>query len=164
MSETILIKNERGEAGLAKIAQNKDWSDLLLIVRLINNPQVRKFTYDFLIHKVPDYFARIPASATGKYHPNYALGYGGLVRHTLVAAAAAYDISRLEYLRKSAHTSATTTSPLPSTAVWRRRTSRPWRRGDCAPTKKETGTKHEHTGQNSQDHHHHSGSGPGTDA
>lgn len=101
MSETNIFSTGSGTevTGLAKTAENKDWSDLLLIVRLINNPQVRKFTYDFLIHKVPDYFARIPASATGKYHPQYALGYGGLVRHTLVAAATAYDISRLEYLQ-----------------------------------------------------------------
>ena len=31
---------------------------------------------------MPDYFFEIPASSTGKYHPQYALGKGGLYRHT----------------------------------------------------------------------------------
>ena len=37
-----------------------------------------------LINLLPDYFFEIPASSTGKYHPKYALGDGGLVRHTKV--------------------------------------------------------------------------------
>ena len=38
-----------------------------------------------LLNNLPDYFYEIPASSTGKYHPNYALGDGGLVRHTKAA-------------------------------------------------------------------------------
>ena len=34
----------------------------------------------FLINKLPDYFFEIPASSTGKYHPEFTLGDGGLVR------------------------------------------------------------------------------------
>ena len=30
----------------------------------------------------PDYFFKVAASSTGKYHPAYALGDGGLMRHT----------------------------------------------------------------------------------
>jgi len=30
---------------------------------------------------LPEYFFRIPASSTGKHHPKFCLGYGGLVRH-----------------------------------------------------------------------------------
>ncbi len=37
-----------------------------------------------LIRHLPDYFFHMPASSTGKYHPAYALGDGGLVRHTKV--------------------------------------------------------------------------------
>ena len=37
------------------------------------------------IISLPDYFFEIPASSTGKYHPSYALGTGGLVRHTKAA-------------------------------------------------------------------------------
>lgn len=38
-----------------------------------------------LINLLPDYFFTIPASSTGKYHPEFASGEGGLVRHTKVA-------------------------------------------------------------------------------
>lgn len=38
-----------------------------------------------LISLLPDYFFEIAASSTGKYHPSFALGQGGLVRHTKVA-------------------------------------------------------------------------------
>ena len=45
-----------------------------------------------LISCLPDYFFEIPASSTGKYHPRYALGEGGLVRHTKVAVRIAYEL------------------------------------------------------------------------
>jgi hypothetical protein len=34
------------------------------------------------IDTIPTYFWTVPASSTGKYHPNFALGNGGLLRHT----------------------------------------------------------------------------------
>jgi len=34
---------------------------------------------------VPSYFFKIPASSTGKYHPKFASGDGGLLRHVKVA-------------------------------------------------------------------------------
>ena len=43
-----------------------------------------------LINLLPDYFFEIPASSTGKYHPYYATGKGGLVRHTKAAVRIAY--------------------------------------------------------------------------
>lgn len=45
-----------------------------------------------LINLLPDYFFEIPASSTGKYHPDFALGDGGLVRHTKVAVRFAYEL------------------------------------------------------------------------
>lgn len=88
------------QAGMVdKVDTNRDWVKLLKMVNQINNPNIRKFTYDFLVKKVPDYFARIPASASGKYHPAESLGYGGLLRHTMAVATIAYDICRLEYLQ-----------------------------------------------------------------
>lgn len=45
-----------------------------------------------LIDKIPDYFFTIAASSTGKYHPSYALGDGGLVRHTKAAVRMAYEL------------------------------------------------------------------------
>ena len=45
-----------------------------------------------MINLLPDYFFEIPASSTGKYHPSFALGEGGLVRHTKVAVRLAYEL------------------------------------------------------------------------
>ena len=45
-----------------------------------------------LIGLLPDYFFEVPASSTGKYHPGFALGDGGLVRHTKVAVRIAYEL------------------------------------------------------------------------
>ncbi len=45
-----------------------------------------------LVNLLPDYFFVVPASSTGKYHPSFALGDGGLVRHTKVAVKIAYEL------------------------------------------------------------------------
>ncbi|MDD6224590.1 MAG: hypothetical protein PUB18_06310 [bacterium] len=48
--------------------------------------------YKKLVDSLPDYFFEIPASSTGKYHPKFSLGEGGLVRHTKVAVRCAYEL------------------------------------------------------------------------
>ena len=45
---------------------------------------------------LPDYFRHIGASTSGKYHPSYTLGEGGLVRHTKAAVGIAKDLLRAE--------------------------------------------------------------------
>lgn len=50
----------------------------------IRNVSIRETVRD-LLGKVPAYFWTVPASSSGKYHPAYALGDGGLVRHTKAA-------------------------------------------------------------------------------
>ena len=45
------------------------------------NEDIRKFV-EVLLDNAPDYFFHVGASSTGKYHPKYALGDGGLMRHT----------------------------------------------------------------------------------
>ena len=45
-----------------------------------------------MINKLPDYFFLVPASSTGKYHPDYALGEGGLLRHTKAAVRIAHEL------------------------------------------------------------------------
>ena len=45
-----------------------------------------------LLSLLPDYFYEVPASSTGKYHPDFALGDGGLVRHTKVAVRMAIEL------------------------------------------------------------------------
>lgn len=45
-----------------------------------------------LIELLPDYFFEVAASSTGKYHPKFSLGEGGLLRHTKVAVRIAYEL------------------------------------------------------------------------
>lgn len=45
-----------------------------------------------LIDLLPDYFFKIPASSTGKYHPKFASTEHGLVKHTKAAVRIAYDM------------------------------------------------------------------------
>lgn len=63
----------------------------------IKNEEYKESTKN-LLEKVPDYFFEIPASSTGKYHPDFATGEGGLVRHTKVALKIAKEILSLEYM------------------------------------------------------------------
>ncbi len=45
-----------------------------------------------MLDLLPDYFYKIEASSTGKYHPPFSLGEGGLVRHVKVAVKFACDL------------------------------------------------------------------------
>lgn len=45
-----------------------------------------------LVDLLPDYFFIVPASSTGKYHPSFSLGDGGLVRHTKAAVKIAFEL------------------------------------------------------------------------
>ena len=57
----------------------------------IKNPKYRE-NAKRLIELLPDYFYEVAASSTGKYHPAFALGEGGLVRHTKVAVKIAHKL------------------------------------------------------------------------
>jgi len=50
----------------------------------IKNEELRNYVVTML-DSLPDYFFTASASSSGKYHPQYALGDGGLVRHTKAA-------------------------------------------------------------------------------
>lgn len=45
-----------------------------------------------LISLLPDYFFEIPATSSGKYHPEFASGEGGLVKHTKVVVRIGYEL------------------------------------------------------------------------
>ena len=62
--------------------------------REINYIQTPSYREDLrkLIEGLPDYFFELEASSTGKYHPRYALGKGGLVRHTKAAVRFGYEL------------------------------------------------------------------------
>lgn len=65
---------------------------------LINNPEHRIFASRCL-ESAPGYFFEIPASSTGKYHPAYSLGVGGLVRHTKAAVKIANNLLQLDMFK-----------------------------------------------------------------
>ena len=46
----------------------------------------------YLVSELPDYFFEIPASSTGKYHPEFAGTKNGLVKHTKVAVRIAKEL------------------------------------------------------------------------
>ncbi|MBQ9019417.1 MAG: hypothetical protein IJ097_03830 [Bacilli bacterium] len=45
-----------------------------------------------IINMLPDYWFIEAASSTGKYHPEYALGEGGLLRHSKAAMRIGYEL------------------------------------------------------------------------
>lgn len=53
--------------------------------RLRNNAKI-------ILEHLPDYFYEVQAASTGKYHPSYALGNKGLIRHTKAAVCIAYNL------------------------------------------------------------------------
>ena len=63
----------------------------------IQDESIRKFT-EMAISKLPDYFFTVPASSTGKWHPKFSLGEGGLVNHVRVACTIAMDLMQLEMM------------------------------------------------------------------
>lgn len=65
-------------------------------LEFINNERIKK-SAETLIELIPDYFFKVPASSTGKYHPSFSNGDGGLLRHTKVATRIGKEILSLEY-------------------------------------------------------------------
>lgn len=66
-------------------------------ISYINDNRLKE-NIEILINMLPDYFFKVPASSTGKYHPSFALNDGGLVRHTKVAVRMAYEFLNNEVL------------------------------------------------------------------
>lgn len=64
-------------------------------ISYIKDEEIKKFAIK-AIESMPDYFFVIPASSTGKYHPAYSLGEGGLLRHTIAAVRIAIELFRME--------------------------------------------------------------------
>lgn len=70
----------------------------------IQTENIRKYAELAIQNVLPEYFFYVPASSTGKYHPEYAIGTGGLVRHTKAMARIAIDVLGLEFLEYSQET------------------------------------------------------------
>lgn len=52
------------------------------ILDTFENEDIKKFAI-VLLENLPEYIWHVGASSTGKYHPEYSLGEGGLVRHQM---------------------------------------------------------------------------------
>ena len=79
--------------------QQSDYEKLRSMTSLIANKEIRGFVEKFFDEQVPEYFKHVPASSSGKYHPAYALGDGGLCRHVIATVKMIVHITSLKYLR-----------------------------------------------------------------
>lgn len=61
----------------------------------IQNEELRKAVFDYMKTAVPPYFFHIGASSSGKYHPQFSQGEGGLVRHTKAVVMFLEELLRL---------------------------------------------------------------------
>ena len=67
-------------------------------LKYIKNKKYRD-NLEIMLNLLPQYFFKVAASSTGKYHPSFSLGEGGLVRHTKTAvnfAISLFDIYKLD--------------------------------------------------------------------
>lgn len=64
-------------------------------LKLIKSEYIRLNTAKAIVD-IPEEFFKAPASSTGKYHPEYCLGEGGLYRHTRAAVAIAQELFQME--------------------------------------------------------------------
>ena len=65
------------------------------ILNTIVNDDIREFA-NVLVDGLPDYIWHVGASSTGKYHPAYSLGEGGLMRHQIAVVRFLNYIFELE--------------------------------------------------------------------
>jgi hypothetical protein len=79
----------------------KDFTTLKDLTCSINDKNLSEMVEKFLEEKVPEYFRKIPASSSGKYHPAYTLGEGGLLRHTIAAVKILNHTLGLEFMQIS---------------------------------------------------------------
>lgn len=61
------------------------------ILPFIKNNEIREFC-EYMLNNCDDYFFVKPASSTGKYHPDYSLNEGGLLRHSIAVALITHEI------------------------------------------------------------------------
>lgn len=66
-------------------------SKLKTEIEYIKSDRIKKACEE-MVKLLPDYFFEVPAASTGKYHPAYAAGEGGLLRHTKGAVRIAVEI------------------------------------------------------------------------
>lgn len=66
--------------------------NILFVLSMIANPELRACARK-LWNNAPKYFFHDAASSSGKYHPKFDLGDGGVMRHSLLVAYFAHEIA-----------------------------------------------------------------------
>ena len=66
--------------------------NILFVLSLIMDPTLRACARK-LWNNAPEYFFHDAASSSGKYHPSFDLGDGGVMRHSLLVAYFAHEIA-----------------------------------------------------------------------
>ena len=72
-------------------------------IELIQDEDLRMAVKSYLEEKVPNYFWEIGASSSGKFHPCFSQGKGGLVRHVKAVVMFAEELLRMSsyaYMRE----------------------------------------------------------------
>ena len=72
-------------------------------INLIVNEDLRMAVKSYMDEETPDYFWTDGASSSGKYHPQFSQGEGGLVRHTKAVVMFAEELLRMSsyaYMRE----------------------------------------------------------------
>lgn len=64
-------------------------------LNLIKDLALRDLVSEYMENSVPDYFWEIGASSSGKFHPTFSQGIGGLVRHTKAVVMFAEELLRM---------------------------------------------------------------------
>lgn len=64
-------------------------------INLLRNKEKQEKTLNLLASSVSDKMKSVPASSSGKYHPLFAQGEGGLIRHSKAVAQTAYGLAGL---------------------------------------------------------------------
>lgn len=66
----------------------------------IADAQLRQIVREYFYMEVKPYFYEVPASTSGRYHPQIDLGKGGLVRHTRMCVRVAVELLQLKMWSK----------------------------------------------------------------
>lgn len=69
------------------------------VLNTFENDDIKNFAI-VLLDNLPEYIWRVPASSTGKYHPAYSLGEGGLMRHQIAVVRLLNFFLELEQYNK----------------------------------------------------------------
>jgi hypothetical protein len=89
------LENKQIEKEIDINYDNTKWMHFAKELNFIQNDEIREWTKK-AINSLPDYIFHAAASSTGKYHPSYALGDGGLIRHMKAAMGIATELFRMK--------------------------------------------------------------------